>query len=92
MDYNFDTGILFGGAWSKDILIILVIDLWNFRKLQEWFSEFHWNEDRKQNWKTNSFTDKKVEFQQGECEACEFHIIGWEYYKRNNAALFIECK
>ena len=35
---------------------------------------------------------KKVEFQHDEHEASEFHIIGWEYSKRNNAALFLKCK
>ena len=35
---------------------------------------------------------KKVEFQYDQHETSEFHIIGSEYYKRNNAALFLECK
>ena len=91
MNYNFHSGILLGDVHSKDILIIVVRDLWNFRKSQEWFSEFQWNEDRTQKRKTNRSTDKK-EFQQDEHEASEFHIIGWECYKRNNAALFLECK
>ena len=35
---------------------------------------------------------KKVEFQHDEHEASEFHIIDWESYKSNSAALFLECK
>ena len=89
MDYNFHSGILLGDGSSKDILIIVVIDSWNFRKLQEWFSKFQWEENRKQNRKFNSSTDKKVEFQH---DASEFHITSWDYCKRNNAALFLESK
>ena len=48
-----------GDAHSKHILIILVIDSWNFRQFQEWFSQFHGDEDRKQNRKSISSTDKK---------------------------------
>ena len=33
-----------------------------------------------------------MEFEQDEHEASEFYIIDWEYYKWNNAALFLECK
>ena len=57
--YNFQGRILRGDAHSKHILIILVIDSWNFRQFQEWFSEFQWDEDRKQNRKSNSSNDKK---------------------------------
>ena len=45
MAYNFYSGILLGDTHNKHILIILLIDWWNFRKLQEWFSEFEWDED-----------------------------------------------
>ena len=35
--------------------------------------------------------DKNVEFQEDEhFEASEFHIMGWEYYRGNNATLFLE--
>ena len=37
--------------------------------------------------------DKNVEFQQDEpFEASEFHIMGWEYCKWNNATLFLDYK
>ena len=62
MDYNFYSGILLGDAHSKHILIILLIDWWNFRKLQEWFSEFEWDEDRTQNRKSNSLLIKTWNF------------------------------
>ena len=43
--------------------------------------------------KIEQSTDKNVEFQQDEhFEASEFHIMGWEYYKWNNATLFLDCK
>ena len=89
MDYNFHSGILLGDAHSKHILIILLIDWWNFRKLQEWFSEFEWGKDRpEKEQKTQQSTDRNMEFQYDEhFEASEFCIKGWEYYKWINAAL-----
>ena len=54
MDHNFYSGILLGDAHSKHILIILLTDWWNFRKLQAWFSAFEWDEDRTLNKKPNS--------------------------------------
>ena len=47
---------------SKHILIMLLIDWWNFKKLQEWFSEFEWDEDRTQNRKSNSLLIKTWNF------------------------------
>ena len=47
---------------SKNILTIFFIDWWNFRKLQEWFSEFEWDEDRTQNRKSNSLLIKTWNF------------------------------
>ena len=42
--------------------------------------------------KIEQSTDKNVEFQQDEhFEASEFHIMDWEYYKWNNATLFLDC-
>ena len=61
-DYNFCSGILLGDAHSNYILIILLIDWWHFRKLQEWFSEFEWDEDRTQNRKSNSLLIKTWNF------------------------------
>ena len=52
--------IILGDAHSKYILIILVIDSWNFRELQEWFSEFE--EDRRQNRKLDSLLIKMWNF------------------------------
>ena len=54
----------------------------------------NFNEMRTENRTENTIVPliKKVEFQHDEHEASEFHFIGWEYYKRNNAALFLECK
>ena len=92
MDYNFHGRILLGDTYNKHIALILVKYSWNFRKLLEWFSEFQWDDERRQNRKSTSSTDKKVEFQQDAHEASEFHIIGWDCYKWNNAALFLECK
>ena len=40
MDYNLHSGILLDDAHSNHILIILVLDSWNFRKGQERFFEF----------------------------------------------------
>ena len=51
-----------GDAHSNYILMILLIDWWNFRKLQEWFSEFEWDEDRTQNRKSNSLVIKTWNF------------------------------
>ena len=74
MDYNFHNTIPLADAHDKHILIILVIDSQNSRKLHKWFSEFQWYENRTQ--KIQYTTDKKVELQQGEYfEASEFHIM-----------------
>ena len=62
MDYNVHNGILLGDANSKHIIIILVIVSWNFRKLQEWFSEFEWNENRTQKTKSNKLLIKRWNF------------------------------
>ena len=53
MDYNFHNRILLFDAHRKHILIILVIDLQNFRKLQELFSEFQ-RDDNKNSEKKSS--------------------------------------
>ena len=54
----------------------------------------NFNEMRTENRTENTIVPliKKVEFQHDEHEASEFHIICWEHYKRNNAALFLEWK
>ena len=43
--------------------------------------------------KIEQSTDENVEFPQHEhFEASEPYIMGWEYYKWNNATLFLDCK
>ena len=64
MDYNVHNRILLFDANRKHILIILVIDSQNFRKLQELFSEFQRDDNKKSKKKIKQTTDKKVEFQQ----------------------------
>ena len=50
MDYNFHSEVLFGDAYSKHILIILVMDSWNFRKLRNEFEyEEMWTEHKRAN-------------------------------------------
>ena len=44
-DYNFHSRTLLADAHSKHILITMFIDSQNFRKLQEWFSEFERDEN-----------------------------------------------
>ena len=58
MDYNFHSRILLADAHSKHILITLVIDSQNFRKLQK----FERDEDRTQNRKSNSLPKKTWNF------------------------------
>ena len=62
MDYNVHNEILLGDAHSKHILIILVIHSWNFIKLEEWFSEFEWNDNRTQKIKSNRLLIKRWDF------------------------------
>ena len=50
---TFHSSILLADARSKHILIILVVDPYNFRKLQEWFSEFEQDENKTQKRKSN---------------------------------------
>ena len=64
MDYNVHNRILLFDANRKHILIILVIDSQNFRKLQELFSEFQRDDNKKSKKNIKQTTDKKVEFQQ----------------------------
>ena len=64
MDYNVHNRILLFDANRKHILIILVIDSQNFRKLQELFSEFQRDDNKKSKKNIKETTDKKVEFQQ----------------------------
>ena len=64
MDYNVHNRILLFDANRKHILIILVIDSQNFRKLQELFSEFQRDDNKKLKKNIKQTTDKKVEFQQ----------------------------
>ena len=64
MDYNVHNRILLFDANRKHILIILVIDSQNFRKLQELFSEFQRDDNKKSEKNIKQTTDKKVEFQQ----------------------------
>ena len=64
MDYNVHNRILLFDANRKHILIILVIDSQNFRKLQELFSEFQRDDNKKSKKIIKQTTDKKVEFQQ----------------------------
>ena len=61
MDYNFHNRILLFDAHRKHILIILVIDS---QKLQELFSEFQRDDNKKSKKNIKQTTDKKVEFQQ----------------------------
>ena len=71
-DYNFHSGIILGDAHSKHIIIILVIDSWNFRELQESFAEILRGQKTEQ--KIEQSTYKNVEFQQDQhFEASEFH-------------------
>ena len=62
MDYNFYCRIPLDNAHSKHILIILLIDWRNLRKLPEWFSVFQWDEDRTQNRTFNSLRIKTWNF------------------------------
>ena len=64
MDYNVHNRILLFDANRKHILLILVIDSQNFRKLQELFSEFQRDDNKKSKKNIKQTTDKKVEFQQ----------------------------
>ena len=90
MDYNFHRTLL-TDAHSKHILIISVIYSYNLRKLHEWFSEFEWDENRTQKRKSNWLLIKKIQLQQHEhLEASESHIMGWGYYKWNNAVLSLQ--
>ena len=61
MDYNFHNRILLFDAHRKHILIILVIDS---QKLQELFSEFQRDDNKKSEKNIKQTTDKKEEFQQ----------------------------
>ena len=61
MNYNFHRTLL-ADAHSKHILIILVIYLQNFRKLQEWFSEFERDENKTQKRKSNRLLIKRWNF------------------------------
>ena len=58
MDYSFHSRTLLADAYSKHILITLVIDSQNFRKLQK----FERDEDRTQNRKSNSLPKKTWNF------------------------------
>ena len=60
MDYNFHRTLL-TDVHSKHILITLVIYSQNFRKLQEWFSKFEWDENRTQKKKSNWLLIKKTQ-------------------------------
>ena len=60
IDYNFHRTLL-TDAHSKHILITLVIYSQNFRKLQEWFSKFEWDENRTQKKKSNWLLIKKTQ-------------------------------
>ena len=56
---NFRSRILLADAHKKHILIILVVDSQNFRKLQEWFYEFERDENMTQKRKSNSLIVSK---------------------------------
>ena len=58
MDYNFHSRILLADTHSKHIIITLVTDSQNFRKLQK----FERDEDRTQNRKSNSLPKKTWNF------------------------------
>ena len=76
-DYNYHRALLTDNH-RKHILILLITYSQNFRKLQEWFSEFEWDENRPQKRKSIRLLIKQVKFQQHEhFEASEFHIMGW---------------
>ena len=59
---NFRCRIILADAHSKHILIILVIDSRNFRKLQEWFSEFERDENMTQKSKSKRLLIKRWSF------------------------------
>ena len=59
MDYNFHNRILLFDAHRKHILMILVIDSQNFRKLQELFSEFQQDDNKKSEKKSSRLLRKR---------------------------------
>ena len=59
MDYNFHNRILLFDAHRKHILIILLIDSQNFRKLQELFSEFQQDDNKKSEKKSSRLLRKR---------------------------------
>ena len=62
-----------------------------FKRVTEMILWIWWRQNTEQ--KIEQPIDNNVEFQQDEdFEALEFHIMGWEYYKWNNAILFLDCK
>ena len=76
MDYNFHSRILLADTPSKHILIILVTDSQNFKKLQEF------ERDKNKTLMNQQATDQKIEFMQDQhFETSEFHIMDWGYYK-----------
>ena len=52
---NFRSRILLADAHSKHTLIILVVYSQNFRKLQEWFSQFERDENMTEKIKSNGY-------------------------------------
>ena len=71
-DYNFHCRIILGDTNSKHILIILVIDSWDFRELQELFSESE--KERTQNRKSKSLLIKTWNFSSMSILKPQFHI------------------
>ena len=87
MDCNFHGRILLAEAHRKHILIILIIDSWNFRKLQEWFSEFEWDENRTKKRKSNRLLIERWDF--SSMNMLKFkNFISWAGGIKNEIMLF----
>ena len=83
---NFRSRILLADAHCKHNLIILVADSQNFRKLQEWFSEFEWDESRTQKRKSNRLLIKKWNFSRMSILRTQ-NSISWAGVITNDAVL-----
>ena len=90
---NFHGRILLPDAHTKHILITLVIDSQNFRKLQEWFSHFEQDENITQKRKSNRLLIKRWNFSRI-CILKAQNSISWTrvIIIWNNAILSLEHK
>ena len=79
------------GAHSKHILIILTVDSQNFRKLQEWFSEFERDEKMTQKRKSNRLLINRWNFGWLRILRAQ-KSISWARDITNDAALYLEHK